>query len=110
MNGSENINYQIAFTLAAHFECVYYVDLNSGHYVVFSGSEAGNEFPNEGDNFFFDAVKNADKFIHPDDIDKMVKAYDKENMKNGLASKNKIVTDGFIKQNWFLLNISNKNS
>ena len=93
MSSSENINYQIAFTLAAHFECVYYVDLNSGHYIVFSESnaDAGNEFPNEGANFFVDAVKNADKFIHPDDIDRMIKSYDKENMRNVLSSKSKIV-------------------
>ena len=92
MDSGKNINYQIAFTLAAHFECVYYVDLNSGHYLVFSETvpDVTNVFPNEGDDFFIDAVKNADKFIHPDDIDRMVKSYDKETLKRELLSKNTI--------------------
>ena len=93
MNGDKSINYQIAFTLAAHFECVYYVDLNTGNYIVFSESlsEKSNEFPNEGNNFFADAVKNADKFIHPDDISRMIKVYNKETIKKDLSSKSNIV-------------------
>lgn len=92
MHSGKNINYQIAFTLAAHFECVYYVDLKSGKYVVFSESLSDESliYPNEGSDFFADAVKNADKFIHPDDVDRMIKAYDKENMARELLSKNTI--------------------
>ena len=73
---------QIASTLAEHFECVYYVDIKTGHYIVFSETDprAASEFPSEGDDFFNDAVKNADKFVHPDDIDTMIKAYDRDNL------------------------------
>lgn len=69
LNNFEVFN-QIAFSLAKHYECVYYVNLETNHYIVFSDSEDGssNEFPDEGDDFFFDCLKNADKFIHPDDI------------------------------------------
>lgn len=71
---------QIAFSLADHFECVYYVDLESGQYCIFSadGTPADSEFPSGGDDFFGDATKNAYRYIHPDDLAYMLKTYDKE--------------------------------
>ena len=80
---------QIANTFSAHFECVYYVDIKTGHYIVFAETDpaASEEFPNEGDDFFADAVKNADKFIHPDDLNMMYKAYDKERILKSVSSK-----------------------
>lgn len=87
------INDQIACTLSAHYECVYYVDIKSGHYIVFSETDpvAADIFPNEGEDFFADAVRNAEKFIHPDDIDKMYKAYNRENLLKSLSSKGTIM-------------------
>lgn len=86
LNNFEVFN-QIAFSLAKHYECVYYVNLETNHYIVFSDSEdvSSNEFPDEGDDFFFDCLKNADKFIHPDDIELMVTTYNKEKMLERLS-------------------------
>ena len=78
---------QIAFSFAGHFECVYYVNIETGHYIVFADDEFLNnsEFPGEGSDFFADAVKNAHVFIHPGDLELMRKLYDKENVLNNLS-------------------------
>lgn len=78
---------QIAFSFAGHFECVYYVNIETGHYIVFADDEflEASEFPGEGDDFFADAVKNAHVFVHPGDIDIMKKVYDKENVIRNLS-------------------------
>ena len=78
---------QIAFSFAGHYECVYYVNIETGHYLVFAEDEflEASEFPGEGDDFFADAVKNAHVFIHPGDLDLMMKTYDKENVIRNLS-------------------------
>lgn len=83
---SETFN-QIALSLARHYECVYYVDLESGHYVVYTEDAAFSEtdYPSEGDHFFEDAVKNADVFIHPGDLELMLNVYKKDNVIANLA-------------------------
>lgn len=79
---------QIACTLAAHFECVYYVELATGRYVVFNENDPimSEVFPKEGEDFFADAVKNADKFMHPDDIPTMISSYNKDTLVNNLKA------------------------
>lgn len=71
---------QIAFSFAGHFECVYYVNIETGHYLVFAEDDflENSEFPGEGEDFFADAIKNAHVFIHPGDLELMKKVYDKE--------------------------------
>ena len=78
---------QIAFSFAGHFECVYYVNIETGHYIVFAEDEFldNSEFPGEGSDFFADAVKNAHVFIHPGDLELMRKLYDKENVLKNLS-------------------------
>ncbi len=88
VNNSKVFN-QIAFSLAKHYECVYYVNLDTSHYIVFTDSEAtgASEFPSEGDDFFADCLRNVDKFIHPDDIDLMTETYEKEIMLKALMKE-----------------------
>ncbi|MCR5106404.1 MAG: diguanylate cyclase [Eubacterium sp.] len=75
-------NNLVAETLAGHFECVYLIDIESNNYIVFSGGETvkDTEYPDGGEDFFADAVKNADLFIHPDDVEMMISIYSKEKM------------------------------
>ncbi len=86
INDPEQFN-QIARSLARHFECVYYVDIETGHYRVFTGGTApdGVDYPDAGDDFFADAVKNAQTFVHPDDLAKMRQHYTKDEILAGLA-------------------------
>ena len=80
---------QIAFSLAEHYECVYYADIETGHYVVFTDKipqqDGNSEFPPEGEDFFADALKNSVLFIHPDDMELMTSAYQKDSMLEKLA-------------------------
>jgi len=80
---------QVAYSLADHYLCVYYVNVNSGRYIVVTGEarqeDKDSELPTEGENFFADTLKNAPLFIHPDDLDFMLKAYDKNAMLDKLA-------------------------
>lgn len=80
---------QVAYSLADHYLCVYYVNVNSGRYIVVTGEarqeDKDSELPTEGENFFADTLKNATLFIHPDDLDFMLKAYDKNAMLDKLA-------------------------
>ena len=82
---------QIAYSLAEHYLCVYYVNINSGRYIVFTdGAKDGKkdqDLPAGGENFFADTLKNAPLFTHPDDLDLMIKAYDKEQLLAKLAKQ-----------------------
>jgi len=54
---------QIAETLAAHYDSVFYVDAESGHYTVLVPTQilAELNIPEEGEDFFEMAKANADK-------------------------------------------------
>lgn len=79
---------QVAYSLADHYLCVYYVNVNSGRYVVVTGEarqeDKNSDLPVEGNNFFADVVENAPLFIHPDDLDTMLKTYDRNMMRTRL--------------------------
>ena len=79
---------QVTYSLADHYLCVYYVNVNSGRYVVVTGEarqeDKNSDLPVEGNNFFADVVKNAPLFIHPDDLDTMLKIYDKNMIRTRL--------------------------
>ena len=80
---------QVAYSLADHYLCVYYVNVNSGRYIVITGEarqeDKNSELPTEGENFFADTVKNAPLCLHPDDLDTMLKTYDKDTMLTKLS-------------------------
>lgn len=82
MNLDTNTLNQIAFSLAEQYECVYYVDVASGNYIVFNDKipqqDGKSEFPSEGEDFFADVLKNASLLTHPDDMEYMTKVYDRK--------------------------------
>ena len=88
INNPEVFN-QVAVSLAKHYVCVYYVNLDTNHYIVFSDSiQAGSAgFPSEGADFFGDCLKNANRFVHPDDIQMMAERCSKEKIIEGLSTK-----------------------
>lgn len=97
-------NNLIALSLAGHYECVYLVDIETSHYIVFADNESASnpEYPDGGDDFFADAKKNAGLFIHPDDLEHMVNLYNKEEMLSKLSESGvyttifRAVVDGMI--------------
>ena len=87
-------NNLIALSLAEHYECVYLVDLETDHYIVFSDNESlpDSDYPEGGDDFFADAKKNAGLFIHPDDLEFMVKLYNKDEILLNLSKDDVFTT------------------
>ncbi|SNU08186.1 diguanylate cyclase (GGDEF) domain-containing protein [Lachnospiraceae bacterium] len=88
INNPEVFN-QVAFSLAKHYVCVYYVDLDTNRYFVFNDTiNAGaSGFPSEGEDFFADCLKNADRFVHPDDIQMLAESCSKEKIIEGFSDR-----------------------
>ena len=71
---------QIAETLAAHYDSVFYVDAESGRYTELVPTQILSELnlPEEGEDFFSMAKANADKYVHPGDLDLVLLIHDKK--------------------------------
>ena len=90
LNLDSNTLNQIAFSLAEQYECVYYVDIATGSYIVFNDKipqpDGKSEFPTEGEDFFADVLKNASLLTHPDDMEFMTKFYDRKVLIDKIAN------------------------
>ena len=75
--------HQIATILAAHFDSLYYVEIESGKFIQFMPSKNLEDilFPDHGEDFFQLALDNAHKFIHPRDLDAVIKMYDRKELR-----------------------------
>lgn len=78
---------QIATTLAGHFDSLFYVDADSGNYTEFVPTRLFEELkiPREGDDFFALFQKNAHKYVHPDDLELVLRVHDKDTILENLA-------------------------
>ena len=72
----------IAKTLANRYATIYYVSLKTNHYVEYSSSNDYKdlEVPPEGSDFFSETRKNVLRVIHPDDQQRVIGVFDKENV------------------------------
>ncbi len=88
MDERENILNQIALTLTKHYDSVYYVEIETSHYteIVAMKEFESMRIPSEGENFFADSRKNAQKCIHPGDLELVNQIYDKALMLNRLSN------------------------
>ena len=81
---------QIALTLTKHFDCLYYVDIETGKYTEYTSGQmletAG--IPHSGADFFTETQQYALRCVHPDDLDMMICFHDKTAMLENL-SKNR---------------------
>ena len=77
---------QIANTLAEHYDSVFYVDPESGHYTVFVQPRMFKELdiPGEGEDFFSMVRANAHKYVHPDDLELALSIHDKDTILENL--------------------------
>ncbi|MBQ7679041.1 MAG: diguanylate cyclase [Butyrivibrio sp.] len=78
---------QIAVTLSRHFECLYYVDYETGHYTRYVSNKLFNSLgiPEEGEDFFQACRDSAEKCTHPDDLERMLALCTKESLQAQLA-------------------------
>lgn len=72
----------IAKTLANRYATIYYVDLYTDHYVEYSSSDDYKDLdvPPEGEDFFAESQRNANKFIHEDDKTEVLKIFEKKHI------------------------------
>ncbi len=70
---------QIAQTLAKHFDSLYYIDIETGQYSEYLSAQVFNglDIPRQGNDFFNDSIKNAVKYVHPDDMELVRSLHDK---------------------------------
>ncbi len=83
---------QIAGSLAEHYETLYYIDIETNQYFEFSSSDMYKslQIPTTGDDFFTESRKNIRRVVHPDDRERVIKHYYKENMLEDLKNKTSV--------------------
>lgn len=83
---------QIAGSLAEHYDTLYYIDIDTNKYFEFSSSDIYKslQIPTSGDDFFKESRKNIRRVVHPDDRDRVIKHYYKENMLKDLENKTSV--------------------
>ena len=77
----KNVTYsQIAESLAANYDTIYYVDINTDHYTEFVANDIYKSLhiPNEGESFFEESKENSLRVVHPDDYDLVAYTMDKK--------------------------------
>ncbi|SCW64558.1 PAS domain S-box-containing protein/diguanylate cyclase (GGDEF) domain-containing protein [Ruminococcaceae bacterium YRB3002] len=86
---------QIAESLAAHYDLIYYINVETEHYLEFATHKIYGELEiqEEGDGFFATAMKNADRIIYSDDRDRIKLFLDKDNLISRLDTERQLVED-----------------
>ena len=82
MEKDQNSFNQIACTLARHYDSLYYVDIETNHFFEYSAKGLYKELgiEKEGEDFFHASQVNAERCVHPDDLERVKKIHDKETM------------------------------
>ena len=85
----------IAETLAARYDIIYYVDIESDNYAVFTTNNIyGNlEMQEEGHSFFADAQNNAEHSVYPEDKDRVLAVLTKDYLLSSLEDVKQYSTD-----------------
>ncbi len=86
---------QIAESLAAHYDVIYYVDAGTGSYTEFTAKTIyGNyEIPETGNDFFAESRSNADVLVHPKDKVRVQSVLTKDYLISVLENKKQFSTD-----------------
>ena len=95
---------QMGVTLANHFDCVFYVDIETGNYNQYVHVEWMDrlEIPESGKDFFADFHENAPKCIYPDDLELVLRILGKKELTKKLSRDNtfssvyRMIIDGNI--------------
>ena len=81
---------QVAITLAKEFDSMYYVDIEDDEFVEFFHSEMlkGFNLPEQGKDFFAFLSEQAERVVHPDDLDYVKQLVNKEILLEKLSKNN----------------------
>ena len=86
---------QIAESLAVNYDAIYYVDVEDGSYTGYTTKNIYGELEvkNEGDDFFTDARNNVRLIVHPEDLERVVRAIDKDYLLTALQIRKQFSID-----------------
>ncbi len=86
---------RIAESLASHYDLIYYIDVQTQHYIEFSSHKLYGELDikEEGDDFFRIAEQNAERVIHPEDRDRIIAFVNRDNFISQLENNRRLVED-----------------
>ena len=87
---------QIAERLAAHYDMIYYIDCESEQYVELSASKKKSgelKIQEEGEHFFETARINANRLIHPEDLERIKLFLDRDSLISRLEDRRQITED-----------------
>ena len=86
---------QIAESLAAHYDLIYYIDCGTDHYMEFATHKLYGELEiqEKGDRFFEISQYNADRVIYHEDRERIKNFLDKDNFISQLDKRSQLVED-----------------
>ena len=86
---------QIAESLAAQYDIIYYVDARTDYYIEFAMHNILGELEiqEEGENFFGIATGNSEKIIYPDDRERIKLFINKDNLITRLEDTKQLIED-----------------
>ncbi len=86
---------QIAETLAAHFDLIYYIDCENAHYAELSAKRKSGELKvqEEGADFFASCRKNLDRLIYAEDRERIRNFLDRDHLITGLENRRHLTED-----------------
>ncbi len=81
----------IAETLAAHYDVLYYINVNDGHYTEYTAKNIyGNlQMQEDGEDFFSDAQNNSEKLLHPRDRERVLAVLRQDYLIHALEDRKK---------------------
>lgn len=82
----------IAGALASRYEAIYYINVENNAYTQYSASEEYAKLgtARHGEDFFLDAVEDIKKYIHPDDVKRVLYELERERLLQNLKSSGTI--------------------
>lgn len=80
--------YQISIALSDYYDCMYYVDIESELFMEFLPSRLFKDIPHQksGNRFIKFARTTARKYVHPNDLKKIISIYDKKKLQELISS------------------------
>lgn len=87
--GSINFS-RVALSLARDYDVIYYLDMKNDSYVEYGVDEQDDErlkIISSGKNFYNDAMKNIEKYIHPEDREKVLELAKKGHLETAILNK-----------------------
>jgi len=96
---------QITSSLAAQYDTLYYIDLETNRYAEISATDEYRKLnvPATGNDFFADSRRTSKVYVHPDDVDEVIALHFKDRMLKNLKHRNsfsktwRLVINGHVK-------------